>query len=108
MWLIPEDIFLNLRGKDKYAIIKEMISKSSIDEKIKDVAWKKVKEREEMQSTSVGNGIGIAHARLENDRGVNLDEELANMMIYQRSFEANARVIRSVDEMLNTLINGML
>ena len=46
--------------------------------------------------------------RLDAERGVNLDEELANLMVYQRSYEANARVIRAVDEMLDTLINGMI
>ncbi len=46
--------------------------------------------------------------RLEADRGVNLDEELANLVLFQRSFEANARVIRIIDEMLDTVVNGMI
>ncbi len=39
--------------------------------------------------------------------GVNLDEEAANMIRYQRAYEASARMITAIDEMLNTLINGM-
>lgn len=32
--------------------------------------------------------------------GVNLDEELANMIIYQRAYEANARMIKTFSDML--------
>ena len=32
--------------------------------------------------------------------GVNLDEELANMIVYQRAYEANARMIKTFSEML--------
>ena len=35
---------------------------------------------------------------------VNLDEELVNMMKYQRAYEANAAVIRTYDEILQTTI----
>ena len=37
--------------------------------------------------------------------GVNLDEEMVQLMRYQRAYEAAARVISVVDEMLDTLIN---
>lgn len=49
--------------------------------------------------------VESAQSRLDSEKGVNLDEELANLIVYQRSFEANARVVRAVDEMLNTLVN---
>jgi flagellar hook-associated protein 1 FlgK len=39
--------------------------------------------------------------------GVSLDEEMTNMLMYQRSYEAAARVVTAVDEMLDTLINRM-
>ncbi len=49
--------------------------------------------------------------QLENHRqsvsGVSLDEEMANMINYQHSFEAAARIISTVDEMMNTIINQM-
>ncbi len=48
-------------------------------------------------------------ATLEASRGavsgVNLDEELTMLLQYQRSYEASARVMTSVDEMLDVLIN---
>jgi flagellar hook-associated protein 1 FlgK len=52
--------------------------------------------------------VESARGRLEAERGVNLDEELANLILYQRSFEANARVVRDIDEMLDTLVNGII
>jgi flagellar hook-associated protein 1 FlgK len=37
--------------------------------------------------------------------GVNLDEEMLSMVEYQRGYEAAARVLTTVDSMLDTLIN---
>jgi flagellar hook-associated protein 1 FlgK len=43
--------------------------------------------------------------RQEETSGVSLDEEAVNMMRYQRAFEAAARLISVVDEMLTTVIS---
>ncbi|NLA37134.1 MAG: flagellar hook-associated protein FlgK [Actinobacteria bacterium] len=37
--------------------------------------------------------------------GVNIDEEITNLMISQRAYEASARLLTAVDEMLDVLIN---
>ena len=39
--------------------------------------------------------------------GVQQDEETANMLIYQRSYQAASRMMTVMDDMLNTLINEM-
>jgi flagellar hook-associated protein 1 FlgK len=39
------------------------------------------------------------------DAGVNLDEEMVNIITFQRAYEAASRVLTSVDEMLDVLIN---
>ncbi len=39
--------------------------------------------------------------------GVNLDEELSNLIVMQTSFNAAARLIRSADEMMQTLIDSI-
>ncbi|EGD49857.1 protein of unknown function DUF1078 domain protein, partial [Thermoanaerobacter ethanolicus JW 200] len=39
--------------------------------------------------------------------GVSLDEEMTNMLKYQKSYVASARVITVMDELLDTLINRM-
>jgi flagellar hook-associated protein 1 FlgK len=36
--------------------------------------------------------------------GVNTDEELSNLIIFQSSYSANAKIITTIDEMLNTLL----
>ncbi len=71
MLIKSENIFLEVKGKSKYEIIKNMINLSTIDDNLKEYAYEKVKEREELQPTSVGNGIGIAHAKI--DKIENLD-----------------------------------
>ena len=38
--------------------------------------------------------------------GVNIDEELMNMIILNRAFGAMSRYVTTYDEMLNTIING--
>lgn len=45
------------------------------------------------------------NARVQSLSGVNTDEEFANLIVYQRSFEAASRMIQTVDELLEMLIN---
>ena len=44
--------------------------------------------------------------RIEQYSGVSLDEEATDMIRFQHAYSAAARVITTIDEMLNTLING--
>src|SRR5690625_4696957 len=46
-----------------------------------------------------------AEAQLLSQTAVDLDEEGMNLVMYQRAYEAAARVLTTVDEMLDTLIN---
>jgi flagellar hook-associated protein 1 FlgK len=43
----------------------------------------------------------------ESLSGVNMDEELANMLRYQRGYESIARIVTTFDTMLDTIINRM-
>ena len=43
--------------------------------------------------------------RRESVSGVSLDEEAANLIRFQRAFEAGARIIKLTDELLETIIN---
>ena len=52
----------------------------------------------ELERVSEQAGIPVA-------RGVSLDEEMTNLMRYQKAFEASARVITTVDEMLETVLS---
>ena len=49
--------------------------------------------------------LGQLDAARESDAGVNIDEEMTNMLAYQRAYEGAARFVTSVDQMLDTLIN---
>ena len=46
--------------------------------------------------------------RREEVSGVSIDEEAANLMRYQRGFQASARVFTVIDELLDTLINRLI
>lgn len=45
--------------------------------------------------------------RIQNEAGVNLDEEMSDLIIFQRAYSATARVISTVDEMFDTLLNAV-
>lgn len=38
--------------------------------------------------------------------GVNLDEELAQMLVYQKAYEAASRIVSEIDQMMDRIING--
>ena len=48
---------------------------------------------------------------LENSRlsvsGASLDEEMANLIQYQHAYSANAKIISTVDELLDVVVNGL-
>jgi len=44
-------------------------------------------------------------ARREEISGVSLDEEMLNLIKFQRSYEAAAKIVGIVDELLETLIS---
>ncbi len=66
------------------------------------------------QASAAIAGAGNAQAgytQLSNSRssetGVSTDTELANMLKYQRAYQASARVITTADDLIGTLINNL-
>jgi len=55
--------------------------------------------------TTQSDRLTEAQNRLSNNSGVNLDEELSNMIIYQRSYSASARLLTTVGELYDTLLS---
>ena len=49
--------------------------------------------------------VDAAEDRRQTVSGVSLDEEMANMIRFQRGYQASARAMSTIDEMLDTLIN---
>jgi flagellar hook-associated protein 1 FlgK len=44
-------------------------------------------------------------SQIDSQSAVNIDEEMANLLTYQRGYEAAARVLTAIDAALDTLIN---
>jgi flagellar hook-associated protein 1 FlgK len=61
------------------------------------------KNRSDIQSAVTAKADDLR----ESVSGVNLDEEMANMLSYQRAYEGAARVMSTIDSVLDTLINRM-
>jgi len=49
----------------------------------------------------------LLEQRRESISGVDMNEEIVNMIQYQSAFQANSRVISTISEMLDTIINRM-
>jgi flagellar hook-associated protein 1 FlgK len=45
--------------------------------------------------------------KLSNKSGVNMDEELSNLLIYQNAYSASARIVTTVQDMMDSLLNMM-
>lgn len=45
--------------------------------------------------------------RIQNEAGVNLDEEMSDLVIFQRAYTASAQVITTVDEMFDALLRAV-
>ncbi|MGX6607791.1 flagellar hook-associated protein FlgK [Micromonosporaceae bacterium Da 78-11] len=57
--------------------------------------------RSDIQDSVTGQ---VDNAR-DGESGVNLDEEMTNLLTYQRGYEAASRVLTTIDSMLDQLIN---
>ncbi len=62
-------------------------------------------ETEMVYSKSLLTQLDAKRAELS---GVSLDEELANLIQFQHAYNASAKVITVIDEMLDKVINGMI
>jgi flagellar hook-associated protein 1 FlgK len=60
----------------------------------------------ENASTTAGSVLDSLTSRRQSVAGVSMDEEMANMIRFQRGYQAAARALTTMDEMLNTLINS--
>jgi flagellar hook-associated protein 1 FlgK len=55
----------------------------------------------------VGSALAAADARRDEVSGVSIDEEMTQLMRYQRAYEAAARVVTAMDDVLDTLVNRL-
>jgi len=63
------------------------------------------------EATRIGTNQDAQLSSLEQSRtsvsGVSLDEEMANLIQFQHAYQANAKIISTVDELLDVIINGL-
>ena len=71
--------------------------------------------------SSLGQALAGANARVDNQTqieqivrtqrdgvsGVSLDEEMADLLKYQRAFQASSRVFTTIDDLLDTVVNRL-
>lgn len=85
------------------------ISGMSIDSFFKDMIDKLGVQAQE--SNRLVENQSIMLSELLNSRsavsGVSIDEEVANLVAFQHAYSANAKVISTIDELLEVVINGL-
>ncbi|WZL73735.1 flagellar hook-associated protein FlgK [Clostridiaceae bacterium 35-E11] len=63
------------------------------------------------QAQKMAKNQSVLLEHLENKRqsisGVSIDEEMSNMIRFQHSYNANARMITTIDEMIDVIVNRM-
>jgi flagellar hook-associated protein 1 FlgK len=76
------------------------------------VRWRDLTVALGVQVQSLSNALTVqesvvsaADDAVQSNAGVSLDEEMTNLLLFQRAFQAASRVITTVDEMMETLIN---
>lgn len=62
-------------------------------------------QRNQTEKAQQDNLVGQFDQIRQSVSSVNLDEELANMIQYQKAYEASARFVNTVDKMMETVIN---
>ncbi|MCX6831026.1 MAG: flagellar hook-associated protein FlgK [candidate division Zixibacteria bacterium] len=63
------------------------------------------------EASNLKDNYNLLATQMDNAKqsvqGVSIDEEMTNMMKYQRAYEASARMITYIDSALETIISGM-
>jgi flagellar hook-associated protein 1 FlgK len=61
----------------------------------------------ERTAQMVDSALAAADARRDELSGVSIDEEMTELLRYQRAYEAAARVVTAMDDVLDTLVNRL-
>jgi flagellar hook-associated protein 1 FlgK len=69
-----------------------------------DIGFRKQGADSELQLRT--DTLAVAQSLSDSANGVSLDEEMVNLAQYQRAFEASSRVMKTADELMQTLLNS--
>jgi flagellar hook-associated protein 1 FlgK len=86
----------NIGGMKIDSYFKDTINRLGIQSQ---EAKRMVKNQESLLSSFEESRMSVA--------GVSLDEEMANLVQYQHAYSANAKVISTIDELLEVVVNGL-
>lgn len=108
-----KDLFDVTRGgsslKNNGMEIESNINGMKIDSFFKDTVDKLGVQAQEAKRI-VRNQLDLLDSMVEMKNsisGVSLDEEMADLIQFQHAYQANAKVIATVDELLDVIINGL-
>ena len=87
----------NVNGVSIDSYFKDTIDKLGIQEQ---QAQRMVKNQDSLLSSLKESKASVS--------GVSTDEEVANLVQYQHAYQANAKVISVIDELLDTVVNGLI
>lgn len=89
--------------------IKSDIKGMKVDSYFKDTIDKLGIQGQEAQRIVKNQGVLLQgfQERRDSISGVSLDEEMANLIQFQHAYQANAKIISTVDELLDVVVNGL-
>ena len=89
--------------------IKSDIKGMKVDSYFKDTIDKLGIQGQEAQRIVKNQGVLLQgfQERRDSISGVSLDEEMANLIQFQHAYQANAKIITTVDELLDVVVNGL-
>lgn len=108
------DLFSSSKGgavlTNKGLGIKNNLSGMTMDNYFKDTIDKLgVQEQEAKKMVTNQETLLNSYTESKNaTSGVSLDEEMANLVQFQHAYQANAKVIATVDQLLDVVVNGLM
>lgn len=106
--------FIDLMGfaKDSTLGVNTIVSKpgtATIDSYFKDTVDRLGIQEQDARRMVKNQQVLLAdfQERRDSVSGVSLDEEMANLVQFQHAYSANAKVISTVDQLLDVVINGL-
>lgn len=96
--ITPNEFFIksNIQGMKMDSYFKDMVSSVGVKGQ---EARNKVKTQTQVLSVMIESKISVS--------GVSEDEEMTNLIQFHHSYQANAKVIATIDELLDVIINGL-
>ncbi|MBP2033819.1 flagellar hook-associated protein 1 FlgK [Clostridium algifaecis] len=64
-------------------------------------------EESSSQVTNTASQLSLLNQSKASDSGVSIDEEMTNLIQFQHCYQANAKMISTVDDLLDVVINGL-